>query len=445
MNFWLAIAATVIVEAYALRRLKFDWVIVFTVMTGTLVSANYATYTAIHERNYDGPSQIYYIDTVARGLALPPALTCAACGHPPLYYELAALWSKTVLAGDWLARDRGLQWLSMLLFFGFVVFALLIFRKTIERPATMRLAAALVVFWPSSIINAVRVHNDALASMLMIAAVYYIGKLDKSDRLSDFNLAVAASALALLTKATGYAVVATLLVFVALRFGERGFRRETAVRFVTATVTFFVAALLPGVFREPSYPLSPCQKILGNACNVPRDSQVANSITDFLYFDLGGFVRHVSHASVLAGPPRRDYFWNGLAKSSLFGMMPLGEDFEGGRYGDLFVLLGLLLLTMVISCVAGLFHMRSSKWRRHRVIIVASGAMLGLLIAVRFVLPNPFHEDFRHIFPVLVPFCMLYAKVVERFGRWSNVLRQSGMAIGLSMVVASIAFVVRVS
>jgi hypothetical protein len=69
------------------------------VLPGLVVDASYLGYTSIFEGNYDGPSQVYSIDEIAEHLRLPPvSLFCTPCGHPPLYYALAALWSKTVLA-----------------------------------------------------------------------------------------------------------------------------------------------------------------------------------------------------------------------------------------------------------------------------------------------------------------------------------------------------------
>jgi hypothetical protein len=73
--------------------------------------------------------------------------------------------------------------------------------------------------------------------------------------------------------------------------------------------------------------------------------------------------------------------------------------------------------------------------------------MFACLIAFRIRAPNEFHEDFRHIFPALVPFCLAYAKILERLDRSSwkpswvrQGLRGTGIAIGLSMVLASAAF-----
>jgi hypothetical protein len=441
-TYWILITCTAGVELYVLRRLRFDWFIVATVLAGTLVNLDYWVYTSIFERSYDGPSHVFYIDAIAEHLRLPPVdIMCTACGHPPLYYALAALWSKVVLVGGWIPREMGLQWLSLLLFFGFVVFSLLILRSTIERPATMRLAAALVVFWPSSIINSVRVHNDALASALMVASMYFIAQWDRQGRHRDFYAAVAASALALLTKSTGYAVAVTLLAFAALRVRSTRFSRESIEQCAAATLVLLSTALLNLAFRESAYPLTLCQKVLGRACDIPSEFFVSNKPINYLYFDLRDFV---SGTSSLADPLKQDYFLNGLAKSSLFGVIPLGKDFESELHQRLAVLISLLLLAMVAVCAVVLPFMRAVRWQRYRALVAAAAIMLVLLAAFRFMVPTPFHEDFRHIFPVLVPLCLLYARVVERLSRWSDVAYKAGIAIGLLMVASSVAFFVRI-
>jgi hypothetical protein len=442
VTYWIVIACTAVAELYLLRRLRFDWVIVATVLLGTLVSANYWAYTSIYVRSYDGPSHVLYIDEIAEHHRLPSvSVFCTACGHPPLYYALAALWSKVVLAGGWIPREMGLQWLSLLLFFGFVVSSLLLLRSTIERPATLRLAAAMVVFWPSSVLNSVRVHNDSLASTLIIAAMYFISQWDRRGRHRDFYLAVTASVLALFTKSTGYTIAVTLLAVAALRLRSKRFTRESVVQCAAATLVLSGAALLAVAFRESTHPLSLCQRVLGNACDLPREVFGSNQPINYYYFDLWDFV---SQKSSLADPLRQDYFLNGLAKSSLFGTLPLGKDFEGETYKRLAALIRLLLLAIVGVCAVVVPFIGSARWRRYRAIIGAAASMLILLAAFRFLVPSPFHEDFRHIFPVLVPLCLLYAKVVERLSHWSDALYKIGVAIGLLMVTSSVAFFVRV-
>jgi hypothetical protein len=442
MTYWILIACTASVELYVLRRLRFDWFIVAMVLAGTLVNVDYLVYTSIFERSYDGPSHVFYIDTIAEHLRLPPTNDfCTACGHPPLYYALAALWSKVVLAGGWIPREMGLQWLSLLLFFGFVVFSLLILRSTIERPATMRLAVALVVFWPSSILNSVRVHNDALASTLMVASMYFIAQWDRQGRPRDFYAAVATSALALLAKSTGYTMAATLLAVAAWRLRSTRLSLESIKQFAAATLVLFCVALLAMAFRGPLYPFALCSKVLGHACDIPPEWFVDNKPINYLYFDLPGFVRSTSSFAYPAG---EDYFLNGLAKSSLFGIISLGKDFEGELHKRLAVLISLVFLAMVAVCGLVLPFVRSVRWQRYRALIAAATSMLVLLTAFRFMVATTHHEDFRHIFPALVPLCLLYAKVVERLSRWSDVAYKAGIAIGLLMVASSVAFFVRI-
>ena len=157
----------------------------------------------------------------------------------------------------------------------------------------------------------------------------------------------------------------------------------------------------------------------------------------FILFDLPGFLRG---SDALAADPERDYFLNRLASSSLFGVAPLEEEFASKRHEVLAVAIRSLLVVMLALCAFALPFLRGLPWRKHRVYI-ASGAILFLFVlAFRIRLPNPFHEDFRHIFPALVPLCLGYAGIVERLGRLRPLFRRLDVALGLSLAIASVAF-----
>jgi hypothetical protein len=443
-NLWIVLLATVLFELYALRRLRFDWVVVAVVLLGTVLQADYLSYTSIAERNYDGPSQIEYIRSIADDHRLPDAFACGPCGHPPLYYALAAAWSKVVLIRGWIPYELGLQWLSLLLFFGFVVFALLIFRSCTSQPATLRLATALVVFWPSSIINAVRVHNDALASLLMLSAMYFIARWDRDGRSRDFHLALLSCALALVTKSSGYAVATTLILFAAVRAMSPALRRESLKRCALAVVVLGSVAMGAMALRKSPHATTFCQKVVGSACDGRYVPAVVDGPGRFVRFDLRRFVMRMD---TLPDDPGHDYFLNRLAKSSLFGVMPLGDELASPRHQKLAVAMSVLFLAMVASCLIALPFLRGGSWRPYRVYLGGTLIMFAFLVAFRVRAPNEFHEDFRHIFPALVPFCLGYAKVFERLGRSSGKpswlrqgLRGQTIALGLSMVLASAAF-----
>jgi hypothetical protein len=207
-----------------------------------------------------------------------------------------------------------------------------------------------------------------------------------------------------------------------------------------AALVLLGTAVLGTAFRQSMPPHTLCQKVLGRACDVPRESFVGNRPSNYLGFDLVDFV---SGTDSLAYPPREDHFLNGLAKSSLYGVMPLGRDFSGARYELLAVVMNLVLLAMAAVCLAVSPSLRPVRWPLYRVPILAGASLLVLLLGFRIMVPTPFHEDFRHIFPVLVPLCLWYAKAVERLRDWSDWLSRAGLGLGLLMIGASVAFFLR--
>jgi hypothetical protein len=441
MIWWLALAGTLIAELLILRRLRFDGVILALVAGSMLLCSSYLGYTSVDERNYDGETQVRYVQVIAEQARLPDVDECGPCGHPPLYYALGALWSKTALAGGWLPLGKGLQWLSLVLFFGFALVSLAILRDAGVGRWTLRLAAALVLFWPSSIINSVRVHNDALASLLMLGAMYFLVRWDVGERPVHFYAALAAAALALLTKANGYAVAASLLFFVLLRLRSRALRPQRLRQLALAVTVLAGAALLATSFRHSRSSKTVCQQVLGHACDGRYVPAVVERPSRYLYFDVADFVGRLD---VSLRAPEHDYFLNRLAKSSLFGVMSLGEELGSERHQRLGAAMSVLLLFMVsFSALALPPLLRGARLRKYRGYVVSVAFMFAFLLAFRLRVPNEFHEDFRHVFPALVPFCLGYAGAVGRVGRYSRVLGAVGAVAGGAMVLASVAFFFR--
>ena len=423
-----------------LRRLRFDRRTIAIVLAGVALYADYLTYTSVAQRNFDGLAHVYYIQAIAQNLRLPAMSACVACGHPPLYYALGAAWSRSLLAGGWMPFELGLQWLSLLLFVGFVVLALLVIRSFEVAPATQWLAAALVVFWPSSVLNSVRVHNDALASPLILAAVYFTARWDSQRHPRDFWLALVASALAILTKASGYAAGAILILVALVHLRTTKVARRDVARAAIAIVVLGAVAALAVFSRLEQSPHTLCLEVLGHACDGRYRPPVADTPSRFILFDLPDFIRRMD---AMPDYPKPDYFWNRFAKSSLFGVTPLGEEFQAARYTALAVAIKLLLLAMVTICLCGAIFLRRVPWRKYRVYACAVVTMLVFLVAFRVRVPNEFHEDFRHVFAILVPFCLAYTLVVDRARRLSAALYWTGVGVALLMIGSSVLFFAR--
>ena len=293
------------------------------------------------------------------------------------------------------------------------------------------------MFWPSSVLNSVRVHNDALASPLILAATYFTARWDARQVLRDFWLAVAAAALAVLTKASGYVAAATFIVFLFVHLRARTVSRRDVVRAGIALSILGAAAVLAVVSRLEESPHRLCQEVLGHACDGRYAPPVADTPGHFVFFDLPDFLGRMD---ATPNYPRPDYFWNRFAKSSLFGALPLGDEFQSTRHAVLGIAIKVLFLVMVAFCACGAIFLRPASWRPYRVYATAGLIMIIALLAFRIRVPNEFHEDFRHVFAGLVPFCLAYALVVERARRVSSALYWTGMAVGLSMIGASVAF-----
>jgi hypothetical protein len=138
-----------------------------------------------------------------------------------------------------------------------------------------------------------------------------------------------------------------------------------------------------------------------------------------------------------------DPFLNRFLKSILFGVQPLGEDFAGSRYPVIATILSALLLVTILVCAIGMVRLPPESLQKYRVYLAAPVISFVFLVGFRILAPNEFHEDFRHIFPALAPFCIGYAKTVARFGHASKALAYAGAGAALAVVGSSLAFFLR--
>jgi hypothetical protein len=134
---------------------------------------------------------------------------------------------------------------------------------------------------------------------------------------------------------------------------------------------------------------------------------------------------------------------NRVAKSSLFGVIALGEPFTDPRHEFLARCLSCGLLAMLSICLVGWPLLDRAALRQNRVYLGSVAIMALFLLAFRLRAPNEFHEDVRHVFAVLAPFCLGYATVVVRLARYSKVLHYAGVALAVLMMALSVAFFAR--
>jgi 4-amino-4-deoxy-L-arabinose transferase-like glycosyltransferase len=425
----------IVAMAALLKRLRFDTGTILVVLGGVWLYLGYLGYTVYTERNYDGGAQLEYIEFIVKNHKLPKADTCFVCHHPPLYYVLGAASYAIFARLKIIQPTDGLQLYSLAVFLGFVVYAVMLARELARDRREVQLVAALVVFWPYSVHNCVRVHNDTLVSTLLVAALYYTMRWARHDRPRDLYLAGFVGALGILTKSSGIVIGALLALILAKRLFTAPNKPKTLLRGAIVGAMLVAALLLNAsrkdkpIEREIAPRGALCEKLLGSACHIGEHQFVGNKPKNYLWFDLKSYLVEPYFIAERDGAGRQ-WFWNDLLKSSLFGTHNTVPDRETSYELNKGLAFGLnwLLLGMTGYIGAGLVAMGKER-RRFAILGVFVALSVLFLAGFKALIPAPHHNDFRHVFPVLVPMAIVYAASVAAFRKKSGLVAWLGNAM----------------
>jgi hypothetical protein len=424
-----------------LRKLRFGWATIAIVAAGMVLYTLYFGYTSLGERNHDGPEQLKYIRFIVANGAIPKADQCFVCHHPPAYYLLAAGAYKLCEVTHWVAPHRGVQLMSLGLAFGFIVFGSLTIRRFTDKPALVAMAAGMLTFWPYSTMNSVRMHNDILFGTLMAAGLYMVVRWQQDDEPRDLWIACAIAALSVMTKSSGYVLVATIgavwLYRLVAETGRLSLLRATyrPLLAVGAVIAVFAFA------RGPSTKASAGERVFGTAFKIQPHDWVGNEPHNYLYFDLESFVREPYLLSRRDGSGRQ-YYWNHLLKSSLFATHNERPDVETSyRFNRrLAEIMNLLLLAMVIYGVAALAGAKKRSMGRFVAPIAFFCAFLGMHIAFKVIIPSAHHNDFRLVYPVLIVGSLSYVLAVDGFSQRRPPVGYFGHLLAIPFLLMSIVY-----
>jgi len=433
---WLLFAASFL---GALRRLKFDAWLIAILTSGVALYVSYLTYTDLSERNYDGPEHLWYVNFVAAHAQLPLPNSCTVCPHPPLYYVLSALGVRFIKATHLTTVESGLQCLSLVFFLGFVLFGVLTIRCITSNPTAQRLGAVLIVFWPATVINSIRVHDDVLVATLVAGSLYFIVRWQKHDCAKNLYWAATLSGLGALTKPSTYAMTLVLLAAVSWRYYKDKFALARAKQVGFSLLISVLPILVAASTRTSLHPSTPCQRVFGRVCDASREHFVGNRWVNYIYFDVHFFLEQ----PFLINDPyykSRDYVLNNFLKTSLFNSVPLGPEFSDRLSSTLAIVLSYLTLGFLLYAMIGLLGVKAQQLRRQWVILVASVLLLGQLVALRVWVPLSMHADFRYVFPLIIPAGVYFSWLVERYRRESRALFIVGNVLCLSLVTTSVVF-----
>lgn len=373
---------------------------------------------------HDADGHIAYVQYIVDNAALPSADDCWTCYHPPVYFAaVAPAWKFASVFN--VSGDVALQMMSLFMSIAILLMGFFVLRRWLNGTA-LNIATLLWTFWPVMIISSSRIGNDQLFYLFHIVCLWGSVVYAKDRSGKHLLVAAVASLLAIWTKTTGaISVGICVLAFLFGYFGPVGwmkFKKSeiAAIAVMVLTVAGYVAHMVVSGGG-----------LVGNADGLHSGLKVGNGIVNFVYFDLQQWIAQ-PFVNAWDNELGRQYFWNYMMKTSLFGEFQLLRKGAGMVFAEAVVISFLILLVYAIR----------GFWKKN----VSGRSMLFTAQLVAFVLalaflryqhPYSCSNDFRYIAPVLlsvIPF-MSMGVTVPGASRKSRAL---GITIALVFAVSSV-------
>ncbi|MBR4398913.1 MAG: glycosyltransferase family 39 protein, partial [Fibrobacter sp.] len=253
------------------------------------------------------------------------------------------------------------------------------------------LAALLWSLWPSFILASPRIGNDILFYAMHAIALWGCIRYIRTSLGKYLLVAVLSATIAYWTKSTAVVtfglVGVTVLVHTVPRVLHRLSRMEWASFAVLLVAGIIVVVRVLG------------GDVVGNAGGNDSTVLVQNHPGNFLFFDIRTFLME-PFTDPWHDELGRQFFWNYLAKTSLFGEFKLWME-PAGRW--LACIASFCFVLLAGFTFAGLWR---KKWNKIDFVLVTQAvAFFAAMIALRLKYPFSCSNDFRYIVPVLL--CLL--------------------------------------
>lgn len=430
------------------KLLPWDHVLIGLLIGAVLLRVLVLFYTPYSLRTYDVQGHLDYIEYLLKHFFMPAKNAGWMFYHPPLYYYLAAIVARVVMlfTQDKQILYKILQFFSLILNIGFLISAVEIFREVFgslgsrlgKRLEPVWIAVAIFLFWPGGVIHAVRIGNDSLQYLMASLSLLFFIKWQKGQGQREFYLAFLFGALGMLTKTNTILLFALLgiyyLVFLARTHNPLSRWKEVVVLGVLSL------AVLIGGFRVSFSSFSPkSPQIVANANGLDKRLLVGNRAQNFLYFDLRTYINE-PFVSPWDDKTGRNYFWNYLLKTSLFGEFSQ----EDKTLSNIAVVLSWLALLMVMYMLIGMVLQSRKRFFKNLVLWSYFGMLLIGAVIFRVIYPYSSSNDFRYILPILIPFSVFFSEALLffRLQGWKR-MEWTGYALAGSFILGSLWYFVQ--
>ena len=452
------IGALLALAGELLRRFRVPWSSVTVVLAAVVVHVAYLAVTPDDLRHHDAQAHLEYIEYLANHRALPDPEQGYMFYQPPLYYVLSALqWTGLRAIG--VGRPIllwSLQVQSMVVELAFALLSIATARLCLRRvpaagfgpgigrePWIEALLAALVLLWPATVVHAVRVANDDLAYLFFAGSFYFTCRWWLFGIRRDVAWASLLAGLGVLTKVNDVVAFGVLLLAVVgrlalLEHDRRILEYVRRVGIAMACLLASVAGALAVAFRE--WLAGQRDHLLASNANHRTSNAafltVGNHLQNYLMLDVPTFLKQ-PFTSPWDDSRGRQWFWNYLLKTSLFGEF----DYKNPWLGRIGIVISALLLVLMVQLVAGALLVRRRQWLDEMPLVASVVLWVASIAAFRFSAPSASSNDFRYVLPVILPCAYAYVRTQTRCReRGWRIAPDASAVVGWLFVLSSVAF-----
>jgi hypothetical protein len=149
--------------------------------------------------------------------------------------------------------------------------------------------------------------------------------------------------------------------------------------------------------------------VVHNASGLNETLRVPVSVTSFTGFDAERFI-NIPYTSPWENGMGREFFWEYLSKTALFGEFSYPVTFSQ----MLAIFMNVFFIGLVLFAAGGAGILLSRRDVAGSIpLVLYSLLSVFLLVALRIKHPFAPSNDFRYIFPVLIPFGYYYGRIIQ--------------------------------
>ncbi len=415
-----------------MERLTSSWITGYIIACGFCVYLARMSYLGANHFSMDLPGHVIYFAFIAQHWQIPKPFLGWSSYHAPLYYVLQAIVVTIASALRSFDALTFARLFSLGCFMMFIIFSALTLHMLIRNRIAYYIALILLVFYPSGIMFAARLDSNILFYSFYSACLYFMLRWLNQNNIRHLGIALMMLGLALATRTNS--LILLPIIVLALTYHRIAWGKTKGLmdsHYIRLGILILCLGALASLGRSEYYHLSEHRHeplIVGNIGLMSRQLRLEPLDYNKLFIPNIKIYHDNPLWNVWIDVNGRQYFWNSMLKSSMFG------EFIWDWKKLATIMSDLLLVLIAFTTEGYILHRHNLRQKKEWWMCLATLAIpIAALMKNRVLYPYACSEDFRYIYPAIVSFCGLYGLVCEQH---ANDWRPFRLAIGGALCLA---------